>query len=84
MLANLEQGKLAADPVQRAGCAATIIPRITFDERMRLADQLAATGDVVPARSIDRRPSKPTDSDVERPARAPRQDAASDELTIMN
>jgi regulator of sirC expression with transglutaminase-like and TPR domain len=48
MLANLERGKLAADPVQRAWmCALHLdIPGITFDERMQLADQLAATGDV--------------------------------------
>jgi regulator of sirC expression with transglutaminase-like and TPR domain len=51
LLANLERGKLAADPVQRAWmCALHLdIPGIAFDERVQLADQLAATGDVMRA-----------------------------------
>lgn len=51
MLANLERGKLASDPVQRAWmCGLHLdIPGITFDERMQLADQLAATGDAMRA-----------------------------------
>ena len=51
MLANLERGKLAADPVQRAWmCGLHLdIPGITAEERTQLADQLAATGDVMRA-----------------------------------
>jgi regulator of sirC expression with transglutaminase-like and TPR domain len=51
MLANLERGKLATDPVQRAWmCALHLaIPGITFREQLELADQLAATGDVMRA-----------------------------------
>jgi hypothetical protein len=54
MLANLERGKLAADPVQRAWmCSLHLdIPGISFDERLRLADQLAATGDVMHAAKV--------------------------------
>ncbi|MDQ1468212.1 MAG: hypothetical protein QOH10_2627 [Actinomycetota bacterium] len=57
MLANLERGKLATDPVQRAWmCGLHLdIPGITAEERMQLADQLAATGDVMrAARELDR------------------------------
>jgi len=57
MLANLERSKLAADPVQRAWmCGLHLdIPGITVDERMQLAEQLAATGDVMrAAREFDR------------------------------
>ena len=57
MLANLERGKLATDPVQRAWmCGLHLdIPGITPDERMQLAEQLAATGDVMrAAREFDR------------------------------
>jgi HAMP domain-containing protein len=56
MLANLERGKLAADPVQRAWmCGLHLdIPGITTEERLLLADQLAATGDVMrAARELD-------------------------------
>ena len=51
MLANLERGKLATDPVQRAWmCGLHLaIPNITFPEQLELADQLAATGDVMRA-----------------------------------
>jgi len=51
MLANLEHGKLATDPVQRAWmCTLHLsIPGITFREQLELADQLAATGDVMRA-----------------------------------
>jgi regulator of sirC expression with transglutaminase-like and TPR domain len=54
MLANLERGKLATDPVQRAWmCGLHLdIPGITFEERMHLADQLAATGDVMRAATV--------------------------------
>ena len=57
MLANLERSKLATDPVQRAWmCGLHLdIPGITAEERMQLADQLAATGDVMrAAREFDR------------------------------
>ena len=57
MLANLERGKLAGDPVQRAWmCGLHLdIPGITFEEQLLLADQLAATGDVMrAAREFDR------------------------------
>jgi hypothetical protein len=56
MLANLERGKLASDPVQRAWmCGLHLdIPGITTEERIQLADQLAATGDVMrAARELD-------------------------------
>ena len=51
MLANLEHGTLAADPVQRAWmCSLHLsIPGITFAEQLDLADQLAATGDIMRA-----------------------------------
>ena len=51
MLANLERGKLATDPVQRAWmCGLHLtIPGITFGEQLELADQLAATGDMMRA-----------------------------------
>jgi regulator of sirC expression with transglutaminase-like and TPR domain len=51
MLANLERGTLANDPVQRAWmCGLHLaIPGITFQEQLSLADQLAATGDVMRA-----------------------------------
>jgi len=57
MLANLERSKLAADPVQRAWiCGLHLdIPGIAADERVLLAEQLAATGDVMrAAREFDR------------------------------
>jgi regulator of sirC expression with transglutaminase-like and TPR domain len=57
MLANLERGPLAADPVQRAWmCGLHLdIPGIAPAERMQLAEQLAATGDVMrAAREFDR------------------------------
>jgi regulator of sirC expression with transglutaminase-like and TPR domain len=57
MLANLERSKLAADPVQRAWmCGLHLdIPGITAEERVLLAEQLAATGDVMrAAREFDR------------------------------
>jgi hypothetical protein len=56
MLANLERSKLAIDPVERAWmCGLHLdIPGITPEERMLLADQLAATGDVMrAARELD-------------------------------
>jgi hypothetical protein len=51
MLANLERGKLARDPVQRAWmCGLHLeIPGISLSEQLELADQLAATGDVMRA-----------------------------------
>lgn len=51
MLANLERGELAADPVQRAWmCSLHLdIPGIGFDDRLQLAEQLAAAGDVMRA-----------------------------------
>jgi regulator of sirC expression with transglutaminase-like and TPR domain len=51
MLANLERGRLATDPVQRAWmCELHLaIPGITFQEQLELADQLAATGDAMRA-----------------------------------
>ncbi len=51
MLANLERSELATDPVQRAWmCGLHLdIPGIARDERMLLAEQLAATGDVMRA-----------------------------------
>ena len=51
MLANLERGRLATDPVQRAWmCTLHLaIPGITFREQLELADQLSATGDVMRA-----------------------------------
>jgi hypothetical protein len=57
MLANLERSRLATDPVQRAWmCGLHLdIPGITPEERMQLADQLVATGDVMrAARELDR------------------------------
>jgi hypothetical protein len=57
MLANLERGKLAADPVHRAWmCGLHLdIPGVTSHERMQLAEQLAASGDVMrAAREFDR------------------------------
>jgi regulator of sirC expression with transglutaminase-like and TPR domain len=51
MLANLERGKLATDPVQRAWmCELHLaIPGITLPEQWELADQLARTGDMMRA-----------------------------------
>jgi len=51
MLANLERTTLASDPVQRAWmCGLHLaIPGITVQEQLRLADQLAFTGDVMRA-----------------------------------
>ena len=57
MLANLERSKLATDPMQRAWmCGLHLdIPGIASDERMQLAEQLAASGDVMrAAREFDR------------------------------
>ena len=57
MLANLERSKLAADPVQRAWmCGLHLdIPGIASEERLLLADQLAAAGDTMrAARELDR------------------------------
>jgi hypothetical protein len=57
MLANLERSELANDPVQRAWmCGLHLdIPGIALEERMLLAEQLAATGDVMrAAREFDR------------------------------
>lgn len=66
MLANLERSKLATDPVQRAWmCALHLdIPGITNDERMQLADQLAATGDVMRAASELDRLAEKAEADV--------------------
>jgi hypothetical protein len=54
MLANLERGELAVDPVQRAWmCELHLcIPGITFAEQLELADQLAATGDIMRAAAV--------------------------------
>ena len=54
MLANLERGKLATDPVQRAWmCELHLcIPGVTFAEQLELADQLAATGDIMRAAAV--------------------------------
>ncbi len=54
MLANLERSELAADPVQRAWmCDLHLaIPGISFGERVDLAEQLAATGDVLRAARV--------------------------------
>jgi hypothetical protein len=54
MLANLERGELAKDPVQRAWmCELHLaIPGIAFQEQLELADQLARTGDVVRAAAV--------------------------------
>jgi hypothetical protein len=51
MLANLERGELANDPVQRAWmCELHLaIPGISFQEQWELADQLARTGDMMRA-----------------------------------
>jgi len=51
MLANLERGELATNPVQRSWmCELHLaIPGITFQEQWQLADQLAATGDIMRA-----------------------------------
>ena len=59
MLANLERGRLAADPVQRAWmCELHLaIPGVTFHEQLELADQLAATGDVMRA-AVGVRPAR--------------------------
>ena len=66
MLANLERGKLAADPVQRAWmCGLHLdIPGITFEERMLLADQLAATGDVMRAANVFDRLAEEADDEA--------------------
>ena len=66
MLANLERSTLAADPLQRAWmCGLHLeIPGITAEERMLLAEQLAATGDVMrAAREFDRL-AEEADADV--------------------
>jgi regulator of sirC expression with transglutaminase-like and TPR domain len=54
MLANLERGELATDPIQRAWmCELHLaIPGISFQEQLELADQLARTGDVVRAATV--------------------------------
>lgn len=54
MLANLERGSLATDPVQLAWmCELHLeIPGLAFQERWDLADRLAATGDVVRAATV--------------------------------
>jgi regulator of sirC expression with transglutaminase-like and TPR domain len=51
MLANLERGELATDPVKRAWmCELHLaIPGIAFPEQLELADHLAATGDIMRA-----------------------------------
>jgi hypothetical protein len=51
MLANLERGELAHDPVQRAWmCELHLaIPGISLQEQWELADQLARTGDMMRA-----------------------------------
>ena len=61
MLANLERGALATDPVQRAWmCELHLaIPGISFQEQLELADQLARTGDVVRAADRVRRARRP-------------------------
>jgi hypothetical protein len=75
MLANLERSKLAADPVQRAWmCGLHLdIPGVTPEERVLLADQLAATGDVMrAARELDRLAddADPIDADLAERLRA--------------
>jgi len=72
MLANLERGELATDPIQRAWmCELHLaIPGISFQEQLELADQLARTGDVVRAAAVfddlaDRAASDPARSEVE-------------------
>ena len=54
MLANLEHGRLASDPIQRAWmCSLHLeIPGVPLEERVQLADQLAATGDVMRAAAV--------------------------------
>ncbi len=54
MLANLERSELATDPVQKAWmCELHLaIPGLGFQEQLELADQLAATGDVVHAAAV--------------------------------
>ena len=54
MLANLERSQLGTDPVQRAWmCELHLsIPGLAFHDRLALADQLAATGDVVRAAAV--------------------------------
>ena len=54
MLANLEHGKLATDPVQLAWmCELHLeIPGLAFQERWDLADRLAASGDLVLAAGV--------------------------------
>jgi regulator of sirC expression with transglutaminase-like and TPR domain len=71
MLANLERGELAKDPVQRAWmCELHLaIPGIAFQEQLELADQLARTGDVVRAAAVfeglaDRAESDRTEPDA--------------------
>jgi regulator of sirC expression with transglutaminase-like and TPR domain len=51
LLANLERGELATDPVQRAWmCELHLaIPGLSFPEQWELADQLARTGDIMRA-----------------------------------
>jgi hypothetical protein len=69
MLANLERGELATDPVQRAWmCELHLaIPGTSFREQLELADQLARTGDVVRAAVVfdglaDRAESDPAEA----------------------
>lgn len=72
MLANLERSRLATDPAQRAWmCGLHLdIPGITAEERIQLADQLAATGDVMrAARELDRLADE-VDADVAKRLRA--------------
>jgi regulator of sirC expression with transglutaminase-like and TPR domain len=66
MLANLERSKLAADPVQRAWmCGLHLdIPGTSAEERLQLADQLAATGDVMRAALELERLADEADADV--------------------
>ena len=66
MLANLEHGPLGADPVQRAWmCRLHLdIPGLTFDERLHLAEQLAATGDVMRAAAVFDLLAAEADTDV--------------------
>jgi hypothetical protein len=75
MLANLERSKLATDPVHRAWmCGLHLdIPGVTPEERVLLADQLAATGDVMRAASeLDRlaNDADPIDADLAKRLRA--------------
>jgi Transglutaminase-like superfamily len=66
MLSNLEHSRLALDPVQRAWmCGLHLdIPGLTFDERLRLAEQLAATGAVMRAAAVFDQLAAAADADV--------------------